>query len=101
MKDVNIDLLDLIKGEMCESIVADENQNSIVNIKSQEKWLFVVATMKKREFHVRGLRRGRGNVIKKLKQRIKRGIVKRGRFGTTCVTVCAVALMCLQQKPKY
>jgi hypothetical protein len=63
MKDVNISLLDSIKGEMCK-IIVDEIQKSIREYKITGKFNGFCDDNCNKEFHVRGLRRGAGNVIK-------------------------------------
>jgi hypothetical protein len=79
MKDVVINLIDSIEGKFCETI-ADEIQKSIHEYKITGKFIGFCGDYNNKEFDVRGLRRGRGNVIKKLKHKMKRGIIERGSF---------------------
>jgi hypothetical protein len=72
MEDVNISLLDSVKGEMCETIV-EEIQKPIREYKITGKFNGFCCENSNKEFHVRGLRRGRGNVIKKTETQYEKG----------------------------
>jgi hypothetical protein len=70
--------LDSIKREFCETI-ANGIQKSIHGYKITEKVIGFCGDYNNKEFAVRGLRPGeKDNVIKKLKHRMKRGIIERG-----------------------
>jgi hypothetical protein len=79
MKGVNISPLDpySIKGEISE-IIANEIQKSMHEHNITGKVIGFCGDKNDKKFDVSGLRRGRSNVIKNLKHRMKREIIERG-----------------------